>query len=212
MMQLALLWQSKMSLHGMNQILFCTATRGMQLQNPPKTRCCSTVPDSDRPQQALRSSVIDHLCMSSNAHHLHHKNLHCLLLSSSDIRCEVTDLATVMASTFLLGVTILGFCAFPLAFLAFSCLSFLCHSLCCRSDANNPSRSDPSSRTRDRQHPSRVCSDPLTLDLTRSSLPWPLLVLQLPSVRIIHSRVQEQMFSQRGIWQVMSHNSQFHCI
>ena len=37
-----------------------------------------------------------------------------------------TDLATVLASTFLLGVTILGFCAFPLAFLAF--LAFLSFS------------------------------------------------------------------------------------
>ena len=36
--------------------------------------------------------------------------------------CKVTDLATVTASTFLLGVPILGFCALLLAFLAF--LSF----------------------------------------------------------------------------------------
>ena len=114
--------------------------------------------------------------------------------------CKVTDLATAMASTFLLGVTILGFCALSLAFLAF--LSFS-HFLCCRSDANKPSRSDPSSRTRDRQHPSRVRSDPLALDLTGSSLPWPLLELQLPRPRVVHSRVQEQMCTQRGIWQGM---------
>ena len=45
------------------------------------------------------------------------------------ITCKVTDFATVMASTFLLGVTILGFCVFSLSFLAFHAfLAFLSFS------------------------------------------------------------------------------------
>ena len=90
---------------------------------------------------------------------------------------EVTNLIAIVASTFLLGVTILGFLCFSLDL---SCLSFLSHSLCWF-DTNSLSQSAFSSSTRDRQHPSRVYSDPLVSDLTRSFSPWQLFVFQLPS-------------------------------
>ena len=51
----------------------------------PNTRCCLTVPESDRLQQKSCSTEIDHPCTSSNAHRLHNWKSHCLSLSPSDI-------------------------------------------------------------------------------------------------------------------------------
>ena len=73
-----------------------------------------------------------------------------------------------MASTFLLGVTIVGFCAFPLAFLAF--LAFL-------------------------SFPIGVGPDQVVLAMATAGTS--------AAISAVHSRVQEQMFTQRGIWQVM---------
>ena len=176
--QPALLWQSTMSLLGKSQVLFCMATHGMQLQNPPTIQCCSTVPDSDRPQRASSSSGIDRLCTLNSGHLFHLWNLHCLTLSAPDIH-ERSDQPYHSYGKHLSSWRhhpwVLCF------FLGLSCLSCLSHSLCWF-DTNSPSRRVLSSRTRDRQHPSRVCSDPLALDLTKS-----------------FSRFQKQVFTQRGI-------------
>ena len=87
------------------------------------------------------------------------------------LACKVTDLATVIASTFLLGVTILGFCVFPLTFLAFlAFLAFLSFLI--------------------GVGPDQVV---LAMATARTSA----------AISAVHSRVQEQMYTQRGIWQVM---------
>ena len=115
--------------------------------------------------------------------------------------CKVTDLATVMASTFLLGVTILGFCAFPLAFLAF--LSFPTPFVAAlmptilREVALLPAHvTDSILREYAQIHwrwtwPGRPCHGHFSYFSCHQC------------VRVAHSRVQEQMFTQRGIWQVM---------
>ena len=119
-MQLALLWQSKMSLHGMNQILFCTATRGKQLQNSPKTRdvvrlflILTDLTKHRDPvcliicvRQAMYTTSTTGTCIA------------CFFLLRT-FACKVTDLATVLASTFCLASPSLGFVPFPWPFLPF---------------------------------------------------------------------------------------------
>ena len=77
-------------------------------------------------------------------------------------------------------VTILGFFSLPLTFLALLALLSFPHSLCW-SGTNSLSQSVLSSSTHDKQHPSRVYSDPLVSDLTMSFSPWPLFVFQPPA-------------------------------
>ena len=72
----------KSSSSGRNRFCFARPRMACSSRIHQKTRCCSTVPDSDLPQPQSSSSGIDRLCTSSNAHLLHHWNLHCLILSS----------------------------------------------------------------------------------------------------------------------------------